>query len=540
MTARANEAASFEGEGESVVRKLRARIAELDERVQLLSGDLGRRNQAIAQLSTSIRCSDDAIIDEGPDGKVRFFSSGAERMFGFCAEEILGQDACVLLVPEHRREGAAFARRDVLLGGTIERLKTQRMNRAGRIFDVLQTSSPVRNEAGDIVSVTTLLRDTSYAENLEERFRLAVDASHAGMLLVDENGRIQMVNREMERLLGYARSELLALTVDALVPRRFAGAHRTFRAGFMKSPETRSMGRGRDLFAVRKDGTEVPVEIGLTPVTVEQQRMVLASVVDLSDRKAGERHLREAHEQLERRVEERTRALKRSNADLEQFAYAASHDLQEPLRMVTSYMDLLAEEYGGQLSEEADTYIRFAIDGARRMQDLLNALLAYSRIDSKDNVLVETDTEQCATDALKDLEVAADNAEASFTFEGLPVLMANPTHIRQLLQNLFSNAIRFSGGRAPRVHVSAKHVDERWLFSVRDNGIGIEPNHFDIVFEMFKRLHAIGEYPGTGIGLALCKRIVERMGGSIWVESQVGEGSTFSFTIPAKRTVEGT
>ncbi|WP_240488932.1 sensor histidine kinase [Labilithrix luteola] len=518
---------------------MRARIDELEEHVHLLKGDLARRKQVIAQLSASIGCSDDAIIDEGLDGTVRFFSLGAERMFGYCAAEILGQDACVLLVPEHRREGAVFARRDVMQGGAIERLKTQRVNRAGKVFDVLQTSTPVRSEAGEVVSVTSLLRDVSYAEHLEERFRLAVDASHAGMLLVDESGRIQMVNREMERLLAYTRSEMLALTVDALVP-RFASSHRSFRGGFLKSPEARSMGRGRDLFAVRKDGTEVPVEIGLTPLTVEHQRMMLASVVDLSERKAGERHLREAHEQLERRVDERTRALKRSNADLEQFAYAASHDLQEPLRMVTSYMDLLAEEYGGQLSEEADTYIRFAIDGARRMQELLNALLAYSRIDSKDGALVETDTEQCANDALKDLEVAASAAQARFVFEGLPVVMANPAHFRQLLQNLFSNAIRFCSGRPPRVHVSAKRVEERWLFSVRDNGIGIEPDHFEIVFEMFKRLHAIGEYPGTGIGLALCKRIVERMGGSIWVESQVGEGSTFSFTIPVKRAVEVT
>lgn len=228
------------------------------------------------------------------------------------------------------------------------------------------------------------------------------------------------------------------------------------------------------------------------------------------------------------------RELERSNEELGQFAYVASHDLQEPLRTVTSYLHLLKRRYGGQLDEAADEFIEFAVDGASRMQQLIDALLTYSRIGIKGGSPVPTASEKALNQALLNLQVAIEEKRAIIACDELPVVMADELQLAQLFQNLVGNAIKFHGEDVkPEVHVGARREGHMWQFCVRDNGIGIEPRHFDHLFELFRRLHARDEYPGTGIGLAVCKRIVDRHGGEIWVESEPGLGSTFFFTLPA-------
>ena len=255
--------------------------------------------------------------------------------------------------------------------------------------------------------------------------------------------------------------------------------------------------------------------------------------------------LERRQEQLERQVVELKRAdqelkryaaeLVRSNKELEQFAYIASHDLQEPLRMVASYTQLLARRYEGKLDSDADDFIGFAVDGATRMQELINGLLTYSRVGTRGKDLEPTDCEVIYERTLQNLQRAIEESGASLTHDPLPTVVADDIQLGQLFQNLISNAIKFRSKEPPRIHVSAKQEANEWVFSVSDNGIGIDPEFAERIFAMFQRLHNRTEYPGTGIGLAVCKKIVERHGGRIWVESELGKGTVFYFTMPLQR-----
>jgi light-regulated signal transduction histidine kinase (bacteriophytochrome) len=250
---------------------------------------------------------------------------------------------------------------------------------------------------------------------------------------------------------------------------------------------------------------------------------------DITQRKRAEEKQRE---ELERRVEQRTAALERSNKELEQFAYVASHDLQEPLRMVASYTQLLERRYKDQLDDTAREFIAFAVDGANRMQRLINDLLAYSRVQTRAGEPELVELSHVLGQARANLATAIEESGALVTNDGLPVVMADPAQLLSVLQNLIGNAVKFHGEEPPHVHVSARESDSEVEISVRDNGIGIRKEHQERIFLIFQRLHNRKDYPGTGIGLALCKRIVERHGGRIWVESEEGGGATFTFTLP--------
>jgi signal transduction histidine kinase len=236
--------------------------------------------------------------------------------------------------------------------------------------------------------------------------------------------------------------------------------------------------------------------------------------------------------EAERKLEQLTTELQRSNRELEQFAYVASHDLQEPLRAVAGYTQLLVQEYQNRLDESAQEYMTYVIDGAMRMQQLIQDLLAYSRVSTRTQAFVSIDGNAVLRQAVNNLQVAIAESNATITHDPLPQVNGDKTQWLQLFQNLIANAIKFRREEPPQVHIMAESKDREWLFSVRDNGIGIKPQYLDRIFEIFKRLHTRREFPGTGIGLAMCKKIVERHGGRIWAESQPGVGTTFYFTIP--------
>jgi PAS domain S-box-containing protein len=264
---------------------------------------------------------------------------------------------------------------------------------------------------------------------------------------------------------------------------------------------------------------------------VRQLTLLMQGMWRLLQKKQADESLQRAHDELEQRVQERTAELAASNHDLEQFAYVASHDLQEPLRMVASYLQLLERRYQGKLDNDADDFIRFAVDGAKRMQQLINDLLTYSRIGSRGKPFVPVDWNAVFDEALKNLEKAVTEQGAEVTRDDLPTIPGDPTQAVQLLQNLLGNAVKFHGPEPPRVHVAAEPDGPAWKFSVRDNGIGIAPKYADRIFVIFQRLNSRVEYPGTGIGLAVCKRVVERHGGRIWFESRPKGGTTFYFTL---------
>jgi PAS domain S-box-containing protein len=262
------------------------------------------------------------------------------------------------------------------------------------------------------------------------------------------------------------------------------------------------------------------------PIRDESGKVVLYTGVaqDITQRK-----------QLELGLRIHCEKLARSNEELERFAYVAAHDLQEPLRMIASFTHLLSERYSGRLDETADRYINFAVDGAKRMQQSIADLLSYSRVNSKELKLSSVDCQAAVQEAVRSLQAAIEATNASVDWDPLPVLSVDQRQFTQLFQNLLGNGIKFTKKQqAPRIHISAEDSGAEWLFSVQDNGIGIEPRHAERVFQVFQRLHTKEEFPGTGIGLALCKTVVERHGGRIWMESEPGVGSTFRFTVPKK------
>jgi light-regulated signal transduction histidine kinase (bacteriophytochrome) len=242
---------------------------------------------------------------------------------------------------------------------------------------------------------------------------------------------------------------------------------------------------------------------------------------DITERKRAELALREAHEEL-----------KRSNSELEQFAYVASHDLQEPLRMVSSYTQLLVRRYGEKFDGDSREFMGYIVDGAARMKQLIEDLLAYSRVGTRGKDFREVPVEEALQRAVANLRAAIQETSAAVTWDALPTVLADDTQLTQLFQNLIGNALKFRSASVPRIHVFVANNEPAWHFMVRDNGIGIEPQYFERIFMVFQRLHNKADYPGTGIGLAICKKVVERHGGRIWVESRPGDGSAFHFTLP--------
>lgn len=283
------------------------------------------------------------------------------------------------------------------------------------------------------------------------------------------------------------------------------------------------MGAGLQLLAQRKNGSTLPVEISLSGTEVEGQRCVIAIVRDVSDR-------RRLEGDLQRLVAE----LKRSNEELEQFAYIASHDLQEPLRVVSGYTQLIKRRYAGQLDAEAEEYIDFTVEGVKRMQALINDLLAYARLTTRGREFKSTDLAKLTKQVLLYLAPVIDEASATIEVGSLPTVMGDASQLTQVIQNLLSNALKFRSTERPvTIKILAERKSEDWVISVEDNGIGIAPEYKDRIFVAFQRLHTRDHYPGNGIGLAICKKVIERHHGRIWVEPAPRHGTVFYFTLPA-------
>ena len=357
----------------------------------------------------------------------------------------------------------------------------------------------------------------------ERRFVQLLESAPDALVIVDRQGQIELINRQTERMFGYGREELLGRPVEILIPRRYHARHVEHRADYSMSPRTRPMGSGLELYGVRKDGGEFPVEISLSPLETEEGMLVSAAIRDVTEQRKSQDQLRHYAEQLQQ-----------SNLDLQQFAYVASHDLQEPLRTIATFCDLLHQHYGGKLDAEGDQWLMFVIDGARRMQALVQALLAYARLESRVQTWEDVSCDQIHDDAVTNLRSAIVEAGGEVTRDALPIVRGDASQLAQLFQNLLSNALKFRGSQPVKIHVSAAEQEGVHVFSVRDNGLGIDPRHHERVFELFKRLHPADRYPGAGMGLSLCRKVVLRHGGRIWVESELGRGSTFYFTIPVE------
>jgi two-component system CheB/CheR fusion protein len=394
----------------------------------------------------------------------------------------------------------------------------------GTIRWIWDRAAVTHDDDGQPVWIAGLAADITTQKAQEERYRAVVEVVPTGLLNVDVEGKIVMANAASEQLFGYAREELVGSSIDRLIPSALVAAHRRHVREYFYRPAAQRMAPGRELNAVDRSGREFPVEIALSPVTLADGVFVLASITDITERKAAER-MREKF----------TSDLKSRNQELDEFTYVASHDLQEPLRKMVAFSKLLASDMGEDLPERAATDLHHIKLSATRMQQLVQDLLALSRAGKSAMKLEQVPLATCVENALDAIKVRIDETQADITWDALPPVVADPTLLTQLLQNLLVNALKFTRpGHPPRVHIAARKTSEGIEVGVRDNGIGIKREYMDQLFTPFKRLHGREEYEGAGIGLAICRKVVERHGGMIWVESEPGAGAHFKFTLNAE------
>jgi PAS domain S-box-containing protein len=491
--------------------------------------DISESKESGTKYLGLLEAAPDAMVVVNQAGEIVLLNLRAEKEFGYKRDELIGQPVKNIipngfaerLIADGTRSAAEALAQQIGMG--IELIGRRK---DGTEFPMELMLSPLESAEG--ILVTAAIRDISvrrdaekHLAQMEGRYRGLLEAAPDAMVVVDQRGAIVLLNVQAEKQFGYHRDELVGLKVKSIIPEGFA---ERLIADALRSTEdalAQQIGTGVELIARRKNGTEFPIELMLSPLESTEGILVTAAIRDITLRKQAEAHLLKKMDELNR-----------SNVELGQFAYIASHDLQEPLRMVASYTQLLSRRYKGKLDSDADDFIAFAVDGASRMQRLIQDLLAYSRVGTKGNELLNVSSEHALQQALVNLRGAIDDSGALVSHDPLPTVMADETQLTQLFQNLVGNGIKYQSLGIPKVHISAaKNGGEKWTFSVKDNGLGIDPQYFDRIFGMFQRLHKREEFAGTGIGLAICKKIVERHGGTISVESQPGNGSTFRFDL---------
>ena len=367
--------------------------------------------------------------------------------------------------------------------------------------------------------VVTDMMQLTKANDKIQALANAVESSNDAIITESLDGIIESWNMGAKKIYGYSAEEILGKNVSILEPDNLKGEIKQL----IEKTKQEVKIQHYETLRLKKDGTKINVSLTLSPIFDSSGKFVSISCIgrDITEGKKAE-------ELLKMRLEELTR----SNEELEQFAYVSSHDLQEPLRMISIYLQLLQKRYQGNLDDKADKYIHFAVDGASRMQNLINDILEYSRLTRISREPKPTECEFILNQALSSLKLFINENKATVSNDPLPKVIVDSTQLCQVFQNLILNGIKFRSEEAPKIHISAEKKANEWIFSVQDNGIGIDPQYSKRIFEIFKRLHTGDKYLGTGIGLSICKRIVEGHSGSIWVESELGKGSTFYFTLP--------
>jgi len=479
-----------------------------------------------ARFEQLLEFAPDAVIGVVQDGTIALVNSQVEEIFGYARGELIGEPV-EKLVPG-RFNAIHHAHRDVYFANPRTRsmgvdLSLFAVRKDGREFPCEISLSSLETTDGRLALAA--VRDVSARVRAEAELRryAAIIASTAeSVISVAPSGEIESCNPSAARLYGYSGAEAVGKPFDRLT----AAAERPAMIEFFNRAVSGEQVAPVETIRLRKDGSTFDALATLSPIRDASGAVISVVSVshDITQRKRADAELRRTTEELVR-----------SNADLEQFAYVASHDLSEPLRTVTGFVQLLADRYSAKLDDDAREFIAFAASGAARMQELLDGLLAYSRAGSIEHRLVEVDCASKVRRVLAGLESSITATGARVDVDVLPTVVADPTQVEQLLQNLIANALKFHAAEAPHIVISGEAQTDRFVISIADNGIGIEPEHRERIFKMFQQLHSRDVYAGIGAGLAICRQITSRHGGAIWVEETPGGGSTFRFSLPTRQ-----
>jgi PAS domain S-box-containing protein len=556
LHARMDDELYAKGGGQSYEIAVRTRGGDLRTALYYKSTIAGADGQAAGLIGTIVDITDrkraEAALRESEERYRRTFELaasgvahiGLDRRFirvnrRLC--EILGYGEAELLQLTGRQIShpqdldIINTQRPLLYDGRIERVNVEKryLRKDGSTVWVAFSMVVERDDEGRPLYEIAIYDDITARKAAEDalreseaRFRQTFELAGSGMAHVSLEGRFTRVNRRLCEILGRSEVDLIGKSVKEIShpdDRDVTDSRRArVRDGALEAAHFEKR-------YLRPDGRTVWVDLAVALARNARGEPLYEIAVfdDITERKHAEAALHAAHEEL-----------KRSNSELEQFAYVASHDLQEPLRMVSSYTQLVMRRYGDRLDGDAREFMNYVVDGAARMKQLIEDLLAYSRVGTKGKEFREIELDAALKRAVTNLRASIQESGASVTWDALPRVSADDLQLAQLFQNLIGNALKFRGPSVPRVHVSASETDDEWEVTVADNGIGIEPPYFERIFMVFQRLHTKGDYPGTGIGLAICKKVVERHGGRIWVQSALGEGSRFHFTLPKHRQEE--
>jgi PAS domain S-box-containing protein len=508
---------------------------ELEQRVAERTAELEASTARLRESEASFRAIFEnagigiSVLDQ--HARLLQANTTMQEMLGYSEAEAVNLEMSAFTHPEDVLSDIDSFRG--LCAGDLDRYQVEKRyyRKDGQLLWGRLTATSIRDTACHVIG---MLEDITESKRAEERFRQVVEDAPNGMIMVNQAGTIVLVNAQVEQLFGYQKDELLGHPVEVLVPERFRARHPGHRAAFFTAPQTRAMGAGRDLYGLRKDGTEFPVEIGLNPLPGEEGLFVLASIIDITARKRAEEELQRRSEALQRLNTE----LEHSNRELDAFAYIASHYLKEPLRGIHNFSHFLLEDYSDKLDTEGVHKLNTLMRLTQRMEALIETLLHYSHVGRVELAMEKTDVQEVVEETLELLAPRLQESHVEVRIPArLPVVQADRVRMGEIFNNLIVNAIKYNDKAEKWVEIGCEsspgnHGAMQPVFYVRDNGIGIAAQHHESVFRIFRRLHGREEYGGgTGAGLTIVRKIVERHGGHIWLVSQPDTGSTFYFTL---------
>lgn len=482
-----------------------------------------------AKFRDLLESTPDAILIVNITGRLVLVNSHAEELFGYAREDLIGQPIEALLPSRYRsshlghRQNFFATPRTRTMGAGLE---LYGLRKDGVEFPVEISLSPIETEEGTLVM--SAIRDITERRKAERKFRGLLESAPDAVVIVDRQGSIVLVNTQAENSFGYSRDELVGQRVEMLIPDRFRGNHAPHREGYFLDPKVRGMGAGLELYGRRKDGSEFPVEISLSPLETEEGLLVSGAIRDISDRKRFEKSLQEKNLLLE----SANMQLEATNKELEAFSYSVSHDLRAPLRGIDGFSQALIEDHADQLNDDARELLHRVRAAAQRMAELIDNLLGLSQMTRSELSHEDLDLSKIATAIAEDLKHAEPSRKVQFVIKSDLTVNGDPRLLRIAMENLLGNAWKFTSRHEhARIELGSLRDNGTAVFFVRDDGSGFDMTYANKLFGAFQRLHRDSDFKGTGIGLATVQRIIHRHGGRVWAESAIEKGATFYFTL---------